>query len=187
MIDAADEDGRHARGAERSALRQLRLAEPIGALRTPADGAARLQRQQQPPAERIVVVHHGQADAGLLEQRRPAFPRRAEPARLRVDAAAAVVSTALGAHEEHRSTRCAAALTAYASGSNFGYPSSMSSRNDPSTFADSGWLRDHHADQHDRLVHVQRPELAQGAHLQHRGHADLEPRRPHDHDRRQLT
>ena len=29
-------------------------------------------------------------------------------------------------------------LTAYASGSNFGYPSSVTSRNDPSTFADSG-------------------------------------------------
>ena len=29
-------------------------------------------------------------------------------------------------------------LTAYASGSNFGYPSSITSRNDPSTFADSG-------------------------------------------------
>ena len=29
-------------------------------------------------------------------------------------------------------------LTAYASGSNFGYPSSLASRNDPSTFSDSG-------------------------------------------------
>ena len=29
-------------------------------------------------------------------------------------------------------------LTAFASGSNFGYPSSLTSRNDPSTFADSG-------------------------------------------------
>ena len=29
-------------------------------------------------------------------------------------------------------------LTAYASGSNFGYPSSLASRNDPSTFADTG-------------------------------------------------
>ena len=46
-------------------------------------------------------------------------------------------------------------------------------------------LRDHHAGQHDRLVHVQRPELAQGADLQHRGHADLEPGRAHDHGGRQ--
>ena len=46
-------------------------------------------------------------------------------------------------------------------------------------------LRDHHADQHDRLVHVERPELAQGADLQHRRHADLEAERAHDHGGRQ--
>ena len=48
-------------------------------------------------------------------------------------------------------------------------------------------LRDQHAEQHDhQLVHVQRPELAQGADLQRGGHADLEPGRAHHHDRRQL-
>ncbi len=44
-----DEDDRHARRPERSALRQLRLAEPVEALRAPADGAPRLQPHEQPP------------------------------------------------------------------------------------------------------------------------------------------
>ena len=84
-----DEDGRHARRPERSAVRQLRLAEPVGALRAPADRAPRLQPHRQPPAERLVFHNYRQADSGLPEQRRSAISRRAKPARLRLQAAAA--------------------------------------------------------------------------------------------------
>ena len=45
---------------------------------------ARLQPHRQPPAERLVVHDHRQADAGLPEQRRSAVSGRAEPARLRL-------------------------------------------------------------------------------------------------------
>ena len=38
-----DEDDRHAHAAERSAVRQLRVAEPVGAVRAPADLPPRLQ------------------------------------------------------------------------------------------------------------------------------------------------
>jgi hypothetical protein len=47
-------------------------------------------------------------------------------------------------------------------------------------------IRDHDPDRHHGLVHVQHSELAQSADLQHRGHADVEPRSPHRDDRRQL-
>ena len=66
-------------------------------------------------------------------------------------------------------------LTAFASGSNFGYPSSITSRNDPEHVRRLRRLRDHDADQHHRLVYVERPELAQSADLQRRRHADVEP------------
>ena len=76
-------------------------------------------------------------------------------------------------------------LTAYASGSNFGYPSSIalaqrSRARSPTRAASRSPRR-----QHDRLVHVQHPELAHGADLQHRRHADLAAERAHDHCRRQ--
>ena len=103
-----DEDDRHARRPERSALRQLRLAEPVGALRASADRAPRLQPHHQPPAERIVVLDHGQADAGLPEQRRSAVSRRAEPARLRLDAAARRHWPCGRCCPRTSSTRCAA-------------------------------------------------------------------------------
>ena len=44
-----------------------------------------------------MLDHHRQTDAGLSEQRRPAISWRAEPARLRLDAAAAIHVPAIGA------------------------------------------------------------------------------------------
>ena len=96
------QDDRHAQRQRRSALRLVRVAEPGDAVRAPADGPSRLQPHRQPPPERIVDADHRQADPGLPEQRRSAVPRRAEPARLRVHAAADVDGAALGAVEEHR-------------------------------------------------------------------------------------
>ncbi len=102
MIDVGHDDHRHAQRADRSALRHLRLAEPGEALRAPADGAPRLQPHRQASAERIVVEHHREADARLPEQRRSAIPGRAEPARLRLEAAADLDVDALRALAEHR-------------------------------------------------------------------------------------
>ncbi len=76
-------------------------------------------------------------------------------------------------------------LTAYASGSNFGYPSSLASRNDPSTFSDSGGFAITTPTSTTDWFTSNDSELAQGADLQHREHTDLEPRRPYRHDRRQ--
>ena len=87
-IDAATKTAGTRVGQERSAVRQLRLAEPVGALRAPADRAPRLQPHRQPPAERLVVDDHRQADPGLPEQRRSAVSGCAEPARLRLHTAA---------------------------------------------------------------------------------------------------
>ena len=184
MIDAATKTTGTAQRAERSALRQLRLAEPVGAVRAPADGPPRLQPHRQPPAERVVLVDHGEANAGLSEQRRPAVSRRAEPARFRVEAAAAVDVAAIGAVEEH-DQRAARRAHRLRGGSNFGYPSGIASRNDPSSFADSGGFAITTPSNTDRLVHVERPELAQRADLQHRRHADVEPACAHHHLRRQ--
>ena len=103
-----DEDHRHARRAKRSAVRQLRLAEPVGALRAPADRADRLQRHRQPPAERLVRHDHVQANARLLEQCRSAVSGRPEPARLRLQAAAAVHGPAVRDRSRTWSTSCAA-------------------------------------------------------------------------------
>ncbi len=97
-----DEDDRHARRPERPALRQLRLAEPVGALRASADRPPRLQPHHQSPAARIVFHDHGQADAGLPEQHGSAVSRRAEPARLRLDPAAHRHRPAVRAVQEHR-------------------------------------------------------------------------------------
>ena len=102
-----DEDDWHPRSRWRPALRQLRVAEPLRAVRASADHAGGLQPAGQ-PVERIVLVDHGQADARLSEQRRPALSRRAESARLRLEAAAAVAGDAIGPVEEPRSTSCAA-------------------------------------------------------------------------------
>ena len=49
-IDAATKTAGTRSRQQRSAVRQLRLAEPVGALRAPADGPPRLQRHRQPPA-----------------------------------------------------------------------------------------------------------------------------------------
>ena len=96
LIDAVDEDDRHPRRGRRSALRQLRVAEPLGAVRAPADDAGGLQPVAGQPAERIVLVDPDEPDAGLPEQRRPTLSRRAESARLRLEAAAVVAGDALG-------------------------------------------------------------------------------------------
>ncbi len=82
------QDHRYAQRQRRSALRLVRVAESRDAVRAPAHVASRLQPHRQPSLERIVDADHRQADSGLLEQCRPAIPGCAEPARLRVDAAA---------------------------------------------------------------------------------------------------
>ena len=108
LIDAVDEDDGHARRRRRSALRQLRLAEPLGAVRAPADDAGGLQPVAGQPAERIVRVDPDEPHARLSEQHRPALPGRAQSARLHLQAAAAVAQHALGPVEGHSSTSCAA-------------------------------------------------------------------------------
>ena len=76
-------------------------------------------------------------------------------------------------------------LTAYASGSNFGYPSSITSRNDPSTFADSGGFAITTPGNTTDWFTSNTPELAQSADLQRGRHADVEQGRAHDPDGRQ--
>ena len=58
--------------------------------------------------QRIVLHDHGQADARLPEQHRSAVSRRAEPARLRLDAAAASPRPCGPCCPRTSSTRCAA-------------------------------------------------------------------------------
>ena len=76
-------------------------------------------------------------------------------------------------------------LTAYAAGSNFGYPSDVASRNDPTHVRRRRRLRHHDAHRHHRLAHVERADLARGADLQHRRDADLAAERAHHDVRRQ--
>ena len=76
-------------------------------------------------------------------------------------------------------------LTAYAAGSNFGYPSDVASRNDPTHVRRRRRLRHHHARRHHRLAHVERSDLARRADLQHRRDADLAAERAHHDVRRQ--
>ena len=84
-----------------------------------------------------MVADHRQAHAGLPEQRRSAVPRRAEPARLRLHAAAHAPGHAIRAVEEHRQ-RGARRVDRLRERLELRLPIELASRNDPSTFADSG-------------------------------------------------
>ena len=161
MIDAATKTTGTRAGAERSALRQLRLAEPVGAVRAPADGAARLQ--PQPTDHRLngsFSTDHGQADARLPEQRRSAVSRarRTSATSSRSGRCCPLAMRSVIA-PEHRQ-RAARRLDRLRQRLEFRLLLEHLVAQRSQHVRGLRRLRDHHAGQHDRLVHVERPELA---------------------------
>ncbi len=111
-----------------------------------------------------VLDDHCQADTGLSQQRRPAISWSAEPARLRLDAAADLHVPAIGFDAEHgqrgprRAHRIRQRLELRLS-----LERDVAQRSQH--FQRLGRLRHHDTRQRNRLVHVEHAELAQGTDL----------------------
>ena len=112
--------------------------------------------QRQPPADRLVLHDHGQADARLLEQCRSAVSGRAQPARLRLRAAAAVHVAAVRDWQEH-GQRAARRADRLCQRLEFRLRLEHHLAQRSEHVRRLRWLRDHHAGQRDRLVHRPTP------------------------------
>ena len=167
-------------------VRLVRVAEPVLPARVPADRSPRLQPHVEAPAERVVLNHHGDPDTRLPQLGRPALSGFPEPPRLQVHAAARVALDAVGAVEgrhERTEGRAHGVLRRLAVRQAHELRRVGQLAGD---LCEPGGLLDRHPWKHDGRDgwRRQRPELADGTHLQHRRNADVAEGQAHDHRRR---